>query len=440
MILSFAWLAGYEPGWKETTWSPYQKLALLDFQHPEPVSFWSKLDGVRMPGIIGEYYIGVNNAGYQSMFDLDPARVSAQPERYDPRLRGLSQYDVPLLLHPQPGKVLIVGAGSGNDVAGALRNGAEEVVAVEIDPAIINFGRRFHPEQPYSDKRVRVVNDDARSYFATSTEKFDVIIFGLLDSHTTTAMTNARLDHYVYTRESLAHAKTLLNDGGVMVLSFDVEKPWIADRMAKCLTEVFSQPPMVMKIEASTYGWGGILFVAGDQAAARQRIAEQPRLNEFVEKCIAAVPFKFTGGTEIASDDWPYIYLENRHIPGLYFMMAGALLALFLFGVKTLKTPRIISGWTRQQTHFALLGAAFMLLEVQNISKASVVLGNTWVVNAVIISGILCMILLANGLVSIWKNLPLTAVYLALFASCFGLYFLDLSRFGFLPYPTKRSW
>ena len=36
---------------------------------------------------------------------------------------------------------------------------------------------------------VVVVNDDARSYFATSAEKFDVIAFGLLDSHTTTAMT-----------------------------------------------------------------------------------------------------------------------------------------------------------------------------------------------------------------------------------------------------------
>ena len=35
-----------------------------------------------------------------------------------------------------------------------------------------------------------------------------------------------------------------------------------------------------------------------------------------------------------------------------------------------------------------------MLLEVQNISKAAVVLGNTWIVNAVIISGVMVMILL----------------------------------------------
>ena len=36
-----------------------------------------------------------------------------------------------------------------------------------------------------------------------------------------TSSTNARLDHYVYTVESLARARALLNPGGVMVLSFD---------------------------------------------------------------------------------------------------------------------------------------------------------------------------------------------------------------------------
>jgi hypothetical protein len=61
-------------------------------------------------------------------------------------------------------------------------------------PAIIRVGREYHPEKPYANPAVRVVNDDARSFFATTPEKFDLMVFGLLDSHTTTAMTNARLD------------------------------------------------------------------------------------------------------------------------------------------------------------------------------------------------------------------------------------------------------
>jgi hypothetical protein len=66
-----------------------------------------------------------------------------------------------------------------------------------------------------------------------------------------------------------------------------------------------------------------------------------------------------------------------------------------------------------------------------------VVLGNTWSVNAVIISGILTMILVANLIAARFPRLPLTPIYLLLVGSSVGLYFLDLSRFAFLPYATK---
>lgn len=78
-----------------------------------------------------------------------------------------------------------------------------------------------------------------------------------------------------------------------------------------------------------------------------------------------------------------------------------------------------------------------MLLEVQNISKASVVLGNTWQVNTVIISGILGMSLLANWIAYKFPNLPMTPVYALLIGSALGLYFIDLATFGFLPYFMK---
>jgi ubiquinone/menaquinone biosynthesis C-methylase UbiE len=439
-IVGLGALAGYEPGWKETVWSPYQKLSVIELNKPRETSVWDNLRGTRVPGSwdIGTHFIAVNNTGYQATIDLRPDRPAGNPLIYPPQQRGYSQYDLPALFHPAPYKVLIVGAGSGNDAAGALRNGAQDVVAVDIDPAIIDFGRRFHPEQPYSDPRVRVVNDDARSYFATCTEKFDVIAFGLLDSHTTTAMTNARLDHYVYTRESLAHAKTLLNPGGIVVLSFEAQKPFIADRMAQGLKEVFGYEPLMFKVPFNGYGWGGVFFVTGNLDAVHNQIATRPQLAALIKQWTTEVP-PLPGTTEVPSDDWPYLYLESRHIPVLYFVLAIALGLLFVRGVHTLGMQQTIRGWDRSQSHFALLGAAFMLLEVQNISKAAVVLGNTWVVNAVIISGILCMILLANGLAGRLRNFAVGPVYAALVATCIGLYFLDLSRFGFLPYPLKAT-
>jgi hypothetical protein len=74
---------------------------------------------------------------------------------------------------------------------------------------------------------------------------------------------------------------------------------------------------------------------------------------------------------------------------------------------------------------------------VQNISKAAVVLGSTWEVNAVIVSGVLVMILLANLLTLKFPNVPLMPVYIILCIICLSLYYIDLASFAFLPYFPK---
>jgi SAM-dependent methyltransferase len=423
-IVVLGWLAGREPGSIEVRWSPYQKLVLSP----------SREDALEWPG---KYLMTVNNTGYQAIIDLSERSVRSRPDVYHPKLRGLSQYDIPLLLHPKPTSVLIVGAGTGNDVAGALRNGAETVTAVEIDPVIISQGRRFHPERPYDSPRVRVVVDDARSFFATSRERFDLIVFGLLDSHTTTAMTNARLDHYVYTHESIQRARSLLDEGGLMVMSFEAQKPYIADRLARLLREVSSEEPICFRVPGSSYGWGGVMFVAGDRATAARQIATNARLGAWIEAWQREGPVPLTYTTRITTDDWPYLYLETARIPVLYHVLAVLLVLLFVRCNRRLRTAIRITAWSRWHWHFFFLGAAFLLLEVQNISKASVVLGNTWWVNAVVISGILSMILLANWTAVSLPRLPLGPVYVALVGTCVGLYFLDVSRFAFLPYVTK---
>jgi len=156
------------------------------------------------------------------------------------------------------------------------------------------------------------------------------------------------------------------------------------------------------------------MFVAGDQDSAKAQIAADPRFATLMQKWQADMPERSTNATTLATDDWPYIYLEHRQIPPLYFLLALALGILFWLGLREIKAPQIIRGWEGSQTHFFLLVAAFMLLEVQNISKAAVVLGNTWIVNAVIISGILIMILLANAIAGRIKKLPDGLMYAAL--------------------------
>lgn len=418
------WLTGLMPGALDVVWSPYQKLVV------------SKSNASH--GDIGEYLVTVNNVGYQGMSDLSLAHTSADPQSFSPAWQGLSQYDIPLLLQSNPRKVLIVGAGAGNDAAGALRQGVKDITAVEIDPAIIAIGRSFHPEQPYSSPAVRVVIDDARSFFATSHETYDVISFSLLDSHTTTAMTNARLDNYVYTRESLTQAKSLLAPGGIMVLTFEAQKVFIADRIEIALEQVFGEKPIVIAIPHTSYGWGGVMFITGDLTTARKQIAGNPRLDALIQNLQQTYPVPpLPHNTRVVTDDWPYIYLQSAQIPVLYYLLTGLMLLILVRSYKKWQATGLIARWDRSYWHFFFLGVAFLLLEVQNISKASVVLGNTWQVNAVIVSGVLLMALLANGIAHRFPKIPLGLVYAALIGISLALYFIDLAQFAFLPYVSK---
>lgn len=422
----------------KTYWSPYQKLAL---------SLETRGRGAQSVEIP---WVRVNNVGYQAIFYASPEVTTPRPSLFDPAQTGYTQYDIPLLLHHKPRRALIAGAGSGNDAAGCLRQGVEEVVAIEIDPAIIALGKEYHAERPYDSPKVRVVNNDARAFFATSQEKFDVVIFGLLDSHTTTSLANARLDHYVYTRESLAQAHRLLADDGLLVMTFAPGHGYVLDRIARMLREEFGAEPYFFEIPNNLYGFGGVMFVAGNLPMAQARLAAQPQLQKLIDQWRATNPWHGSGrttagsevwrvsySTQLTHDDWPYIYLEKPSLPVLFFLLAGLVYLMLSVVRRILQLPPMPIHWNRDQFHFAFLGAAFLLLEVQNISKASVALGNTWVVSAVIISGVLVMVLAANLVAACWPKLPIGAVGGVLLATCLGLYFLDLSVFAYYPFPLK---
>ncbi|MBK5097381.1 MAG: methyltransferase domain-containing protein [Gemmatimonadetes bacterium] len=410
----------------KTVWSPYQKLELFSLDEP-------RTDGSPAP----VFLVQVNNVGYQEILDFGASeRDSEDRGQSDPRPR-LTRYDVPPLLHPAPARVLVVGSGTGNDVEGLLRHGAEHVTAVDIDPEILSMGETFHPQKPYDSERVETVNTDARSFFARTNESYDLIVFGLLDSHTTTSLTNARLDHYVYTKESFTRVKNLLNEGGVLTVTFVALRPFIADRLAVELREVFEEEPLAFNLETYSDGVYSVLFVAGDVETARTRVSSEPELG-ILREISAGRPLKPSYTTPPATDDWPYLYLDHPRIPLLFVLLAGLLGLLVFYAERTLDLPPTMNPrrWDRDAWHFFCLGAAFLLLEVQNISKASVVLGNTWLVNAVIITGVLAMVLIANAIVIRWPRIPVAPVFGVLIATVLALYFVDLARFAFMdPIP-----
>lgn len=179
------------------------------------------------------------------------------------------------------------------------------------------------------------------------------------------------------------------------------------------------------------------MFVSGDLTTARKQIALDQRLTAFIKWSQEDLPLSLSYTTQVATDDWPYIYLQSARIPLLYYLLAGLIVLILLRSYRRWDAKGLAADWDRSNWHFFFLGAAFLLLEVQNVSKASVVLGNTWQVNAVIISGVLGMALLANLLTRWFPTIPLGPVYAALVGTCLALYFIDLAEFAFLPYPAK---
>src|SRR3954451_23698487 len=90
-------------------------------------------------------------AYYQKVFNLSEGNRGHESDE-DRYVRAY--YEFPFNFKKKPERVAIVGAGSGNDVAAALRMGASHVDAIEIDPAIADLGKHYHPEHPYDDPRV----------------------------------------------------------------------------------------------------------------------------------------------------------------------------------------------------------------------------------------------------------------------------------------------
>lgn len=362
-------------------WSPYQKLTTRTLTRSLP--------GGREEFCAEE--IQVNSAFHQFMVDLDPGRMARLPELYPRAGIRTSHYVVPYELLAGRERVLVLGAGSGNDVAGALRAGVRSVDAVEIDPVIVEWGRERHPNRPYSSTRVRVINDDARAFLRRAEGPYDLVWFGFLDSHTNpSAYTNVRLDHFVYTRESFADVRRILSPSGAVVLFFWAETPWIADRLAGLLEDTLGAPPLRYEVPSASQclGHGGMMLVGARPATLeviRRRTLSDPELSPLMRQGVAR------GRTVPTTDDWPYLYLEKPGIP-MYHLIVGA--AALMLGLAMRR--RLFRPSERVDVPMMLLGAGFMLLEVTGVSRAALLYGTTWTVNGYVVGAILTMILLAN--------------------------------------------
>ena len=381
---------------QQAIWSPYYKIR---YSRPERL-------------------IETNNIGHQQMVQTTGAAAG---------------YHLPHLLNRDAGRppfasVLIIGAGSGNDVAAALAYGAKHVDAVEIDPAIYDIGRADHPDHPYQDPRVTIHIDDGRSFLRRTNRTYDLIVYALVDSlvlHSGTRACASRA--FCLPQEAFNEVASRLSPNGVFAVYNFFRQGWIIERIDRMAAGAFASSPLVISLPYENYivseaqQSGRITFVlAGREAGLapiRARFAadqffwvnDRPVRNRAVNafgprpptvagagqgdwKLIAPAILEPSGAALLPSDDWPFLYLKERLVPALNvrsIVLLGSLSIAILFLVAPVRGRQ--PNW---QMFF--LGAGFMLLETKGVVHMTLLFGSTWLVNSIVFFAILSMILVSN--------------------------------------------
>jgi SAM-dependent methyltransferase len=295
--------------------------------------------------------------------------------------------------------VLVLGAGSGTDVAAALRHGAKHVDAVEIDPVILRLGGEHHPDRPYADPRVTRISDDARHFLRTTDRTYDLVVFALIDSLTMqSSFSGVRLESYMFTEESFRAVRNRLAPDGLLVVYNYFREPWLVDRLANIAAAAFGEEPRVHVHEARAYL--GVMLAGPRLRTLTADPVVPERVTAFGQSHdpSPARLHRRDPSIEPATDDWPFLYLRDRHIPAHY---VGAL--VLILAVSTAAVLLTLKGQPgRWSWEMFLLGAAFMLLETKSIIQFALLWGSTWVVASLVIAAVLTMAMAATAVVRTW--------------------------------------
>ena len=328
--------------------------------------FWSpyyKIRAVTSPD--GSVKVDVNNTPHQTAHPLHELDESDPFYRYPYTYAGARD------------DVLIIGAGTGNDVAVALAEGAKRVDAVEIDPVLQQLGKDRHPERPYADPRVVAHVDDGRAFLERTNRRYDMILLALPDSATiVTGQAALRLENYLFTTEALTRARSLLKPGGTFAM-YNYYENWLVDRYANTIQAVYGAPPCVH---------------VGRSIGARREAVLSLRADGTAGGCTTTWEPSTTRSLQPTTDDRPFPYLADRTIPRFYLEMLGLILLASILLV------RVTAGPLRQMRPYVdlfFMGAAFLLLETKNVVQFALLFGTTWVVNAAVFAGVLLSVLAA---------------------------------------------
>ena len=186
------------------------------------------------------------------------------------------QSHLPLLLHPDPRRVFVLGLGTGITAGAVLRHPVQDVTVAELVPEIVELSRRhFTPYtgELFTDERVRVRAADGRWLLRARDDRYDVILGDLF-----TPWKAGVGDLYSY--EHITSARERLAPGGIFVQWLPLYQMTMNEygTVARTMLEVF---PRVTVWRGDFFAGRNIIALVGhsdtvafDPVPARRRLKQ----------------------------------------------------------------------------------------------------------------------------------------------------------------------
>ena len=182
--------------------------------------------------------INIDNAANSPVYKFDGNWDKPDSMKYD------FSIDVSYLMNKFDScSFLSLGAGGGGDVLQALQYNASEIYAVEVNPHInylmLEGGLAEYSGEIYSDPRVKVITEDARSFIRRYENKFDLIYS--LSSNSFAALASgsfALAENYLFTKEAFEDYWKALSDSGFMMMEHQFYMPRLVSEFTEAMQDL----------------------------------------------------------------------------------------------------------------------------------------------------------------------------------------------------------
>jgi len=172
----------------------------------------------------------------------------------------------PMLYHPSPRKVLLIGGGIGGTLEQALKHPVDEVHYAELDPLIIEAAREYSPQsflRALEEPRVSIKYVDGRLFIKNARESYDVIIVTLPSPST------LQLNR-LYTSEFFVEVANILKPTGIFSTGIPSSETYLSKEMInhnRCIQETLKEV------------FAGVLIIPGEHniflASAEEQLLSQ---------------------------------------------------------------------------------------------------------------------------------------------------------------------